>query len=47
LDVISLRLIEAETIEREEYENIIKAHGIPLKKKAEGNLVDTGSVVVV
>jgi cell division protease FtsH len=33
LDVIAKRLIETETIEREEYEKIIVAHGIPLKKK--------------
>ncbi len=33
LDAVALRLIEAETIEREEYEKIIVAHGIPLKKK--------------
>jgi cell division protease FtsH len=33
LDIISKRLIEVETIEREEYEQIIVAHGIPLKKK--------------
>jgi cell division protease FtsH len=33
LDAISRRLIEAETIEREEYEKIIIAHGIQPKKK--------------
>ena len=33
LDIIALRLIETETIEREEYEKIIIANGIPLKKK--------------
>ncbi|MEI6528290.1 MAG: ATP-dependent zinc metalloprotease FtsH [bacterium] len=33
LDVIAKRLIEVETIERDEYEKIIVAHGIPLKKK--------------
>ncbi len=33
LDAISARLIEVETIEREEYEKIITAHGIMLKKK--------------
>jgi cell division protease FtsH len=33
LDAIALRLIEVETIEREEYEKIIVAHGIQLKKK--------------
>lgn len=33
LDVISSKLIEVETIEREEYENLIIAHGIIPKKK--------------
>jgi ATP-dependent Zn protease len=33
LDIISKRLIEVETIEREEYEQIIVANGIGLKKK--------------
>ena len=33
LDAIALRLVETETIERDEYEKIIVAHGIPLKKK--------------
>ncbi|MES2470918.1 MAG: ATP-dependent zinc metalloprotease FtsH [Patescibacteria group bacterium] len=33
LDAIAKRLIEAETIEREEYEQIIIAHGIQPKKK--------------
>lgn len=33
LDAIAVRLIDVETIEREEYEQIIIAHGIPLKKK--------------
>ncbi len=33
LDAIAQRLIEVETIEREEYENIIIAHGIQPKKK--------------
>jgi cell division protease FtsH len=33
LDAIAIRLIEVETIERDEYEKIIIAHGIPLKKK--------------
>ncbi len=33
LDAVARRLIEMETIEREEYESIIIAHGIPLKKK--------------
>jgi ATP-dependent Zn protease len=32
-DAVAKRLIEAETIEREEYEKIIVAHGIVLKKK--------------
>ena len=33
LDIIAKRLIEVETIEREEYERIIVANGIELKKK--------------
>ena len=33
LDIIAKRLMEVETIEREEYEKIIVAHGIPLKQK--------------
>ena len=33
LEIISKRLIEVETIEREEYEQIIVANGIPLKEK--------------
>ncbi len=33
LDIIALRLVETETIEREEYEKIIVANGIQLKKK--------------
>jgi cell division protease FtsH len=33
LDTIAERLIEVETIEREEYEQIIVAQGIPLKHK--------------
>lgn len=33
LDAIALRLIEVETIEREEYESIIIAHGIQPKRK--------------
>ena len=33
LEAIARRLIEVETIERDEYEKIIIAHGIPLKKK--------------
>ncbi len=33
LDAIAKRLIEVETIERDEYEALISAHGIPLKKK--------------
>lgn len=32
-EAVAKRLIEAETIEREEYENILIAQGIPLKKK--------------
>jgi len=34
-ETVSKRLIETETIEREEYESIIVAQGIPLKKKGE------------
>ena len=34
-EIVSKRLIERETIEREEYESLITAHGIPLKKKSE------------
>ncbi len=33
-EAVSKRLIEAETIEREEYEKIIVANGIPLKREA-------------
>ncbi len=33
LDAIAKRLVETETIEREEFENILVANGIPLKKK--------------
>jgi len=33
LDAITKRLIEVETIEREEYESILVAHGISIKKK--------------
>ncbi len=33
LEAVTKRLIEVETIEREEYEKIIIAHGIPLKHK--------------
>ncbi len=33
LDAIATRLIEVETLEQPEYEDIIKAHGIKLKKK--------------
>jgi len=35
LDAIALKLIEVETLEQEEYEKIILAHGIILKKKEE------------
>jgi cell division protease FtsH len=35
LDAIAVRLIEVETLEQQEYEMIISAHGIPLKKKTE------------
>ncbi len=33
LDLIAKRLIEVETIERDEYEKILVTHGVPLKKK--------------
>jgi cell division protease FtsH len=33
LEAVTKRLIEVETIEREDYEKIIIAHGIPLKQK--------------
>lgn len=32
LDIVAKKLVEQETLEREEYEAIISAHGIPLKK---------------
>ncbi len=35
LEAISKALIEAETLEQDEYEKILIAHGIPLKKKEE------------
>lgn len=35
LDVIAKRLMEVETIEREEYDAILVANGIPLKKKGD------------
>ena len=38
LDAIAKRLVEVETIERDEYEKIIIAHGIALKKKEEENV---------
>jgi cell division protease FtsH len=34
LDAIAKALIDVETLEQAEYENIITAHGIPLKKKS-------------
>jgi cell division protease FtsH len=37
LDVIAKTLIEVETLEREEFENILIAHGITPKKKEENN----------
>lgn len=43
LDVIAKRLIEVEVIEMEEYENIIVAHGIPLKKK---QTIEAGKTVI-
>jgi cell division protease FtsH len=33
LDAVARRLLEAETVEREEYESIVVAHGVPLKPK--------------
>ena len=33
LDAVANKLIEAETLEQPQYEEIIKAHGIKLKKK--------------
>lgn len=33
LDAVALKLVEVETLEREEYEKVIIAHGIPLKPK--------------
>jgi cell division protease FtsH len=44
LDAISNRLIEVETLEQPEYESIIKAHGIKLKKK-EDSLVNPGITI--
>jgi len=38
-DAIVARLLDAETIEREEYEQILIAHGIPLKKAEEADVV--------
>ena len=35
LDIIAAKLIEVETLEQKEYEDIISAHGIPLKKKVD------------
>lgn len=35
-EAVTQRLVEKETIEREEYEGIIAAHGIQIKKKDEG-----------
>ncbi|HWB33759.1 MAG TPA: ATP-dependent zinc metalloprotease FtsH [Candidatus Paceibacterota bacterium] len=35
LDAIAARLIEKETIERDEFEGMLVAHGIPVKKKEE------------
>ena len=35
LDAIAMQLMEVETLERADYESIIKAHGIKLKKKEE------------
>ena len=44
LDAIAKKLIEVETIEREEYEALISAHGIPLKKK---KTIESGSVEIL
>jgi cell division protease FtsH len=44
LDVIAKRLIEVEVIEQAEYESIIVAHGIPLKKK---ETIEEGKLEVV
>jgi len=41
LDIISRRLIDVETIEREEYEEILVANGIAPKKKEDLNLQET------
>ena len=41
LDIISKRLIDVETIEREEYEEILVANGITPKKKEDLNLQET------
>ncbi len=35
LDAVAQKLIEVETLEQKEYEEILSLHGIPLKKKAE------------
>jgi cell division protease FtsH len=44
LDIVAKRLIEVETIERDEYEKIIIAHGIVLKKKPEMKLDNESAV---
>ncbi|MES2409340.1 MAG: cell division protein FtsH, partial [Patescibacteria group bacterium] len=44
LEAITRRLIEVEVIEQAEYESIIVAHGIPLKKK---ETVEEGKVDIV
>jgi cell division protease FtsH len=44
LDIIAKRLVEVEVIEKDEYESIIVAHGIPLKKK---ETIEEGKVDIV
>ncbi len=44
LDAITKRLVEVEVIEKDEYEKIIVAHGIALKKK---KTIDPGEVTIV
>jgi cell division protease FtsH len=43
LDAITKRLIEAEVIEKDEYEKIIMAHGIALKKK---QTIEPGATII-
>ncbi len=44
LDVIARRLVEVEVIEKDEYEKILVAHGVPLKKK---QTIEEGSIDIV